>query len=40
MDQIQEWFAQERIDLERGHEFAAYVINGAESFQFNGNIAG
>jgi len=42
LEQIQEWFAQENIDLERGHEYAAYIINaleGGEPFQFNGNVA-
>jgi alpha-galactosidase len=30
------------VDLERGHEYAAYIINameGGEPFQFNGNVA-
>ena len=38
-----EWFAQETpISLERGHEYAAYIINalmGGEPFEFNGNVA-
>ena len=41
-DDITEWFAQESIDLERGHEYAAYIINameGGEPFEFNGNVA-
>ncbi len=37
------WFAQETpISLERGHEYAAYIINalmGGEPFEFNGNVA-
>lgn len=40
-DTIQEWFAQDEIDLERGHEYAAYIINameGGEPFKFNGNV--
>ena len=41
-DRRVEWFAAETpIDLERGHEYAAYIINalmGGEPFQFNGNV--
>ncbi len=40
-DGIREWLAQETIDLERGHEYASYIINalqGGEIFQFNGNV--
>jgi alpha-galactosidase len=37
------WFAQESpISLERGHEYAAHIINalmGGEPFEFNGNVA-
>jgi alpha-galactosidase len=37
------WFARETpISLERGHEYAAYIINalmGGEPFEFNGNVA-
>lgn len=40
--EAQEWFAAETpISLERGHEYAAYIINalkGGETFQFNGNV--
>ncbi|MEM7130984.1 MAG: alpha-galactosidase [Chloroflexota bacterium] len=39
---IQEWFAQDTLDLERGHEYAAYIINameGGDPFTFNGNVA-
>jgi alpha-galactosidase len=36
------WFASDNpISLERGHEYAAYIINalqGGEPFEFNGNI--
>ncbi len=36
------WFAKETpIDLERGHEYAAYIMNammGGEPFEFNGNV--
>jgi len=40
-DSIREWLAQETIDLNRGHEYASYIINalqGGEIFQFNGNV--
>jgi alpha-galactosidase len=41
-DQAVEWFAAETpIDIERGHEYAAYIINalmGGEPFKFNGNV--
>ena len=41
-EQAQEWFAAETpIALERGHEYAAYIINalqGGELFKFNGNV--
>jgi alpha-galactosidase len=41
-DEAQQWFAQETpIPLERGHEYAAYIINalmGGETFAFNGNV--
>ena len=41
-DKAVEWFALDHpIPLERGHEFAAYIINalqGGEPFQFNGNV--
>jgi alpha-galactosidase len=37
------WFAEDTpISLERGHEYAAYIINaldGGEPFSFNGNVA-
>jgi alpha-galactosidase len=42
-ENAREWFAQETpISLERGHEYAAYIINalmGGEPFEFNGNVA-
>ncbi len=41
-DMIAEWFKKETIDLERGHEYAAYIINameGGDPFRFNGNVA-
>jgi alpha-galactosidase len=41
-DEAREWFAKETpISLERGHEYAAYIINaikGGETFHFNGNV--
>jgi alpha-galactosidase len=41
-DDAQQWFAKETpIPLERGHEYAAYIINalqGGEPFTFNGNV--
>jgi alpha-galactosidase len=41
-DDAKEWFAQETpISLERGHEYAAYILNailGGEPFQYNGNV--
>jgi alpha-galactosidase len=41
-DSIKEWLAEDTpISLERGHEYAAYIINalqGGEPFQFNGNV--
>lgn len=41
-DDIHDWFENETIDLERGHEYAAYIMNallGGEPFQYNGNLA-
>lgn len=41
-DSIQSWFDQDSVDLERGHEYAAYIINameGGDAFKFNGNVA-
>ncbi len=41
-DEAKNWFARETpISLERGHEYAAYIINawkGGEIFGFNGNV--
>ena len=41
-DEVQDWFAHpERISLERGHEYAASIINalqGGEPFEYNGNV--
>lgn len=42
-DAIQEWLDNpEPLDLERGHEYAAYIINalqGGKPFKYNGNTA-
>lgn len=41
-DEIHEWFEQDEIDISRGHEYAAYIMNamlGGEPFQFNGNVS-
>lgn len=41
-EEAQKWFAAETpIDLERGHEYAAYIMNaleGGDPFEFNGNV--
>jgi len=41
-DEAKKWFAKETpISLERGHEYAAHIINafkGGEPFEFNGNV--
>jgi alpha-galactosidase len=40
-DDIHQWFEQESIELERGHEYAAYIMNAMEGgtpFRFNGNV--
>jgi alpha-galactosidase len=41
-DDARQWFASDApISLERGHEYAAYIINalkGGEPFEFNGNV--
>ncbi len=39
-DEVEKWFT-EPFSLERGHEYAAYIINalqGGEPFEFNGNV--
>lgn len=42
-DDAKQWYASDYpISLERGHEYAAYIINalqGGEPFEFNGNVA-
>ena len=42
-DEARKWYDDENaISLERGHEYAAYIINalmGGEPFSFNGNVA-
>ena len=39
---IEEWLAKDEIDLERGHEYAAYIFNAVfgdhQMFKFNGNV--
>lgn len=39
---IEEWLEKDEIDLERGHEYAAYIFNAVfgdhELFKFNGNV--
>lgn len=40
-DDIHDWFENATIDLERGHEYAAYIMHamlGGEPFQYNGNV--
>jgi alpha-galactosidase len=41
-DDVRKWFDKDQpISLERGHEYAAYIINallGGEPYQFNGNV--
>jgi alpha-galactosidase len=41
-DEIDQWFKQEKLDLARGHEYAAYIFNAVfgdnEMFEFNGNV--
>jgi alpha-galactosidase len=41
-DEARQWFAEETpISLERGHEYAAHIINalqGGEMYKFNGNV--
>lgn len=42
-NEAKKWFASDTpISLERGHEYAAYIINalqGGEPFEFNGNVS-
>ena len=42
-EDTERWLADETpIELERGHEYAAYILNaleGGEPFEFNGNVA-
>lgn len=40
-DDVHEWFAQAEVDLARGHEYAAYIMNamsGGTPFRFNGSV--
>ncbi len=40
--EIEKWLADEHVDLERGHEYAAYIFNATIGdgtlYQFNGNV--
>ena len=40
--EIQDWLAQEEVDISRGHEYASNIFNACfgdgEIFQFNGNV--
>lgn len=40
--EIDEWLARDTVELERGHEYAAYILNAAIGdgtlFEFNGNV--
>lgn len=40
--EIDEWLAKDTVDLERGHEYAAYIFNATigngDLFEFNGNV--
>lgn len=40
--EIEEWLAEDKVDLERGHEYAAYILNATigdgTMFEFNGNV--
>ncbi len=41
-DEIDKWLAQDKIDLQRGHEYAAYIFNATIGdgtlYKFNGNV--
>jgi alpha-galactosidase len=40
-NEIEAWLAKPEIDIKRGHEYAAFIINawmGGELFKFNGNV--
>ncbi len=40
-EDIHKWFEQDEVNLERGHEYAAYIMDamsGGAPFQFNGNM--
>jgi alpha-galactosidase len=41
MQDMEKWFERDEVDLERGKEYAAYIINaymGGKPFEFNGNV--
>ena len=38
---VKDWLAQDQVSLERGHEYAASIVNaflGGDIFEFNGNV--
>lgn len=41
-DEINEWLSKETVELERGHEYAAYIFNAVfgdgTMYEFNGNV--
>jgi len=41
-NEIDEWLAEDKVDLERGHEYAAYIFNAifgdGTMFEYNGNV--
>ncbi len=41
-NEINEWLASDKVELERGHEYAAYIFNAifgdGTMFEFNGNV--
>lgn len=40
--EIEDWLAEDKVELERGHEYAAYIFNATigdgAMFEFNGNV--
>lgn len=42
MEEVNKWMEEEEVDLERGHEYAAYIFNAIfgdqQIFEFNGNV--
>lgn len=41
-EEMETWLAEDKVDLERGHEYAAYIFNATigdyTPFEFNGNV--